>query len=102
MDWFVLFLLVLAAARVTHLLADDVIFETPRTWLETHSPGKLSYLWTCTWCVSMYTGAFAAYLAHRWAGLDGAEVWLSWFAFSYSTVMLESFIEYLTSFGHDH
>lgn len=51
-----LIVLALAVFRITRLLIEDEIFDTPRDWLYAKFRGKplLTYLLTCYWCLSMY------------------------------------------------
>jgi hypothetical protein len=55
----------LAAARLTRLVVDDVIFDQPRAWLVTRLDGKLEKLITCPWCISAWLSAGVLVLA--WA-----------------------------------
>lgn len=56
--------LVLASYRLTRLLTTDVIFESMREKIwKKHSPAtKLGYLFTCGWCMSIWTSAFLVVL----------------------------------------
>jgi len=103
MDWFVLLLIVLACARVTHLLADDRLLKTPRDWLIIKSPGNtLPYLFTCTWCVGLWVAIPGAVAAHYWADVDGVASFLMWPVLGYTTVILEALVEGLYGGDDDH
>lgn len=58
-----------ATARLTRLLTDDKITETPRDWVLDHinPTSNLTYLLTCRWCTSIYTATITATTAHWWA-----------------------------------
>lgn len=101
MNWFLLVLTVLAAARITHLLADDYILSRPRDWYFTATTRypRLNYLATCTWCVSIWVSGAAILLLHNEIGFIGWEAWVAWPATSYTVVFLESVIEYLYDDG---
>lgn len=97
MNWFLLVLTIFAAARVTHLLADDYILSAPRDWYirKTKNHMHLTYLATCTWCMSIWVSGGAILLLHDEIGLDGWEPWVAWPALSYAVVLLEALIEFL-------
>jgi hypothetical protein len=45
-----------AVVRLTRMVTDDYLFETPRTWvlMKLHPDGQLSYLVKCRWCASVW------------------------------------------------
>lgn len=61
---YALVLVALAGYRLARLVALDGITETPREWLVARSPGKMSDLWDCPFCVGVYTtaGSLAAWV----------------------------------------
>ena len=82
----------LATARVTRLITQDRLLDTPRNAALRALPDGhlLAYLLTCDWCVSIYTGTLTA-VAGAWAA------WWTWdvvpivaLAFSYVTGWLAS------------
>lgn len=73
----VVLLTVLAVARVTRFVTQDVLFEEPRRWVlqKLINPGraravrdKIAYLIVCDWCTSIYVGAAAAGAYAAWHG----------------------------------
>lgn len=66
--WLLIVLLILAVARGTRLINDDVILDGPRLWLLNRKPdGRLAALVLCPWCVSIwvgFTGAALLYWLH--------------------------------------
>lgn len=94
-NWAALLILVLGVARVTHFLADDMLFEPGRKALEKLFRVKGWSPFRCTWCVSIWVAAPAAALAgyEDWIPADW---WLRvalWPALSYVAVALEALIE---------
>lgn len=97
MDHFILIvLLTFAAARVTHLVADDLFpFGSLRDKLKASSNWFLQYVgfgMSCTWCCSIWAGGFAAGLAvwQEWWSLGG--IWgffVLWFAIAQAIVLIE-------------
>lgn len=84
----------LSVARVTRLVARDVLLEKPRarilTYLTDRDRTMLAYLLVCPWCLSMYVGAAGA---AGWALWGGAKLYLcvtAALAFSYVTGVLAS------------
>ena len=71
-----LLLLALAAARVTVLLVDDLILDTPRAWVFGKLAGhpKLIEGLQCPWCVGWWV-ALIIYCA--WLVADGATLLLA-------------------------
>lgn len=65
----VLAITALAVARVTRLVTDDYLLNTPRAALirRLGATSKGAYLVTCPWCVSIYAAAAAAPTAY-WHG----------------------------------
>lgn len=62
-----LFLLLLANFRLTKLVLEDTLLEPLREKIWTRFPpesSRLGYLFTCPWCMSMWTGTLliAAYI----------------------------------------
>jgi hypothetical protein len=53
----VLVVAALAAARVTRLVVDDTILDTPRGWVMDRVQGWWADLLACPWCVSAYISA---------------------------------------------
>lgn len=49
----------LASRRLTRLVIEDEITQEFREWIHNNPniPGKVKYLITCPWCVSIYTAA---------------------------------------------
>lgn len=95
MNWAALLLLSLGVARVTHFLADDMLFERGRHGLERLFRIKGWSPFRCTWCVSIWVAAPAAVLAgyQEWIPSDW---WLRvalWPALSYVAVALEARLE---------
>lgn len=62
-----------AVARVTRLVAEDKILETPRVWFlaKTKEGSLLEYVVTCRWCISVWVSVPAAVIAVLW----GAQPW---------------------------
>lgn len=102
----ILLVYALAVARVTRLVTEDRIAETPRLSLENRlwarrfrqvglRPGEVSrssldtplavYLLGCPWCVSIWVGAVAAPLAYFWGSGPWLFVPALALAFSYFT-----------------
>lgn len=56
MNLVLLLVFFLATYRLTRLVIEDEIFDTPRDWLysKVRSGGKLEYLLGCEWCVSFW------------------------------------------------
>ena len=61
--WLLVLLTMLSVARLTRLVTDDAILDTPRGWL-LERPGKLAYFVSCPWCVSIWVGAGASALVY--------------------------------------
>lgn len=103
MDWLLLVLVVLATARLTHLLADDYILSKPRDWYirKTQNHYHLSYLATCTWCMSIWVSGAVVLLLGDDMGLTGWQTWTAWPALSYAVVMLEAMVERLYDDGSE-
>lgn len=57
-------IIVLASYRLTRMLTVDVIFEGLRekVWKKYSTETKLGYLFTCSWCMSIWTTAFLVVL----------------------------------------
>lgn len=89
--WLLVLLTVLAVARVTRLINEDVIFDRPRSWVVLHAPGKVEYLITCPWCVSVWVGAAAAPLVYLWHCTWPVQIGLLALAASYVTGLLALF-----------
>jgi len=64
-DVFTYVLMALAAYRLTRLLTTDVILEGLREkiWKKYPPETKIGYLFTCNWCMSIWTAAFIIGLA---------------------------------------
>lgn len=97
-----LVLMILAVARVTRLITDDVLFEEPRKWVLTKliSPGrarvlrdKLAYLLVCSWCSSVYVGAAGAASWYAWGETMAFMAVCAALAASYVAGFLASFTE---------
>jgi hypothetical protein len=58
----------LALARMTRLITDDLIFETPRVvahkWLADRDHAMLVYLTKCRWCASIWLSVPASLIAY--------------------------------------
>lgn len=65
--WLLVLLAVLATARLTRLINDDVLLDRPRAAIQRTDRVKLAYFVTCPWCVSMYVGGGVAAAAY-WYG----------------------------------
>lgn len=74
MDTLTLLLAVLAVARLTRLVTEDTVFDTPRSAVLRALTGRwgaesrLAYMLVCPWCISVYAGAGVA--AAWWAWGD--------------------------------
>lgn len=85
------FLAALATARLTRLITSDKLTERPRLWLLTQvirrrgEDSLLAYLITCTWCVSVYTGAAVAAGWYLWSDQKIFTACVAALAFSYVT-----------------
>jgi hypothetical protein len=77
MDPFFFFIVVLAAWRVTHLLAkEDGPFDSIFLLRKMAGAGFFGSLLDCPYCLSLWIAApFAACLAHDWK--EGVLLWLS-------------------------
>lgn len=65
--WLLTLLTVLAVARGTRLVNEDIIFDTPRNWLLDRAPdSKVAVFVTCPWCVSIWVGGVGAVLVYFW------------------------------------
>lgn len=60
--WLLVLVAFLATARLTRLVTADYVTKVPREWLIRWrgEDAPLSYLVTCDWCASMYTGSAVA------------------------------------------
>lgn len=113
MDLVMLALLTLAAARATHLVADDKFpFGGLKAWLalpqyikqsSDYTKGDKARLWaydgiTCTFCVSIHAGFWASWLATYadWTAVNGWGDWptfmVTWFAIAGGVVLLEGLV----------
>jgi hypothetical protein len=81
-----LLVIALAVVRLTGLVVEDDITEPIREWVLDRVPedGKLAYLLTCPWCVSIYLGTAAALLA--WWHSSNPAVMLPAMALAFSQV----------------
>ena len=63
---------VLAVYRITRVITTDVIFNTPREWVEEHTKpgGYLDELLHCNWCVSFWVGIAVTVLVALAPGLS--------------------------------
>jgi hypothetical protein len=86
MDPVALVVIALAVVRLTGLVIEDEVTEPIREWVLDRVPddGKLAYLITCPWCVSIYLGAVAAPLA--WWHSDNPAVMLVAIALAMSQI----------------
>ena len=86
MSFVEILVIVLAVVRLTGLVIEDEIAELPREWILDRVPddGKLAYLFTCPWCVSIYIGAAVAPLA--WWHSSNPAVMLPAMALAFSQV----------------
>lgn len=67
-----------AVHRLTRLLTEDEITRPLRAWAEARG-GRVAYLATCPWCVSLYAAAGWALLSHAApAAVDTAGPVLAW------------------------
>lgn len=102
MNWAMLALLTVAAARAVHLVADDVIpFGPLRTWAEKRFP-KYGDGLGCTFCVSIWAGAAASWMAHGMDWVPNLGGWSAvglfcvvWFAIAQLIILLEGLVEFL-------
>lgn len=91
-----LILAALATVRITRLVTSDRLTERPRLWLLTQvirrrgEDALLAYLITCTWCVSVYTGAAVAGAWYLWGDHRIFTACVAALAFSYVTGWLTS------------
>lgn len=98
MDYPMLALLTIAAARVVHLVTDDDIpFGGLRTWALRRFP-KYGWGLGCTFCMSIWAGAASAGLAtgEGWIPVDGLADWpvfaVVWFAIAQLIILLEALV----------
>lgn len=56
MDLILFIVFLLSTYRLTRLIIEDEIFDTPRDWLyrQVKPGGKLAYLLGCPWCISFW------------------------------------------------
>lgn len=108
MEWLMLLMLALAAARATHLVADDAV---PFGWIRNRLASVGSHLdpntdpsrwhrfawWletgmSCTFCVSIHAGFWAAVLAWNqgWITPTWAVFAVTWFAVAWVITFVES------------
>lgn len=86
---------ILGAARITHLISDDILMNPFRAWVTRRS------LWfgdalSCTYCVGVWVAAACTgWLAWRVPGVSWA-LWLAaWPAIAYLIVLLEALADFL-------
>lgn len=103
MNWLMLIVLTIAAARATHLVADDDIpFGALRTWAMKRFPNYGHGL-GCTFCVSIWAGAASSWMAAGmgWSDMSGgfdrdlAVFTVTWFAIAQLIILLEALVEFL-------
>jgi hypothetical protein len=56
----------LATFRLTVLVNQDFLTETPRLWLQRRLPDKLGYMIGCPWCASFWIAVPVAYATMTW------------------------------------
>lgn len=105
MNWVMLTLLAFAAARATHLVADDVFpFGGLRDYLDKQRGWQayIGYGLGCTFCISIWAGFFSAWIAMStgWVPFDNMldDFWpfmVLWFAFAEVIVLIECTIGWL-------
>lgn len=66
MNGWLLLLAMLATFRVTVLVNQDYLTETPRRWLQARLPEKLAYMIGCPWCASFWIAIPVAYAVMTW------------------------------------
>lgn len=66
MTWWLLLLAALATFRLTVLVNQDYLTETPRRWLQARLPEKLAYMIGCPWCASFWLGMPVAVAVVLW------------------------------------
>lgn len=95
MNWTMMLLLVLAASRATHLIADDLF---PLGWLRDRLDRQrgiaayIGYGLGCTFCISIWAGLFGAWIAVEadWVPDVGVLGFLIvWFAIAQAIVLVE-------------
>lgn len=121
MTFFLFFLLVLGAARVTWFITEDhlPLIAKPRQRLIDRNPeGNLAYLINCWWCTSIYVSAIAAAvavwvfdipfvvypMAHEqvfFVLAEWKEFLILWPAFSFAAVLVMSFVDTIQNYGTD-
>ena len=89
----------LATFRVTRLIVQDYLTETPRKWLQAHLPEKLSYLIGCPWCASFYVGAAVALTLVAWPDNRAINGVLIALAFSTVTGLIATHLDPPEDFG---
>lgn len=110
MNWIMLVLLIFAASRAVHLVADDLVpFGYLREWLEKPQDTKPSNSYTksdrvriwfatglgCTFCMSIWAGLASAVLAvvQNWAFTHSDPTFwdfmVLWFAIAQAIVLIE-------------
>lgn len=102
MNWPMLVLLTIAASRATHLVADDEIpFGPVRTWALKRFP-TYGYGLGCSFCVSVYAGLAAAWMACGMDWVPNLGGWSAvalfmvvWFAIAQGIILLEGLVEFL-------
>lgn len=80
-------LAVLATARLTTLLNDDVVAAPVRAWAGRRGD-TAAYFVGCPWCVSIYTGAAVAAATYAWHAYWPVQVGLLLLTASYLTGLL--------------
>lgn len=66
MTWLHALIAAMATFRLTVLVNQDYLTETPRQWLQARLPEKLGYMIGCPWCASFWLGAPVAVVVVFW------------------------------------
>lgn len=82
MNGWLLLLAALGTYRLTVLVNQDFITETPRKWLQAKLPDKLAYMIGCPWCASFWISLPVSIVVVRWP--TNRVVWAGLLALSLS------------------
>lgn len=82
--WLLLIVAALATFRLTVLVNQDYITDTPRKWLQARLPEKLGYMIGCPWCASFWLAIPVSYVVVWWPA--SRVVWFVLLALALSAV----------------